>query len=448
MPLGLRFFLPFSIDAPPQTIGIALAIGGNLIISFSLALTKYAHNLNQMRKTPLPYTHLPLWWCGLAATVVGECGNFAAYGFAGASLIAPLGAVSVLANAFISALVLGEGLRLRDLTGCALCITGGSVVVLSTPETSHELDPPGFMVALQATPFVVYIVILLATVLAMLGMQDAYGHRHVAYFVLLCSLLGSVTVLACKGVATFLSLWLCCGAPSPFADPVMYLLVLVLTSTAVLQIRYLNMAMERFGNTETVPVYYVLFTLSTIVGSNVLYRDFENEDRATVALFAGGCVMTFGGVWLLTSRRQRARAISASDSRREPMLGGAPSAAERAIGDPASVEPLAHSSSSDQPLVERFLAPPARVIALADDEGLGYEPGVPLGLSLNSPGFALTGDVLRRTFSERLETFSERARACASGTAQSDDALEGGGARPASGGHHRTNSSPGRMQLP
>ena len=88
----------------PQIIGIALAISGNLIISFALALTKYAHNLNQEQNEPLPYTHLPLWWCGLAATVVGEAGNFAAYGFAGASLIAPLGAVSVLANAFISAL--------------------------------------------------------------------------------------------------------------------------------------------------------------------------------------------------------------------------------------------------------------------------------------------------------------------------------------------------------
>ena len=35
--------------------------------------------------------------------------------------------------------------------------------------------------------------------LAMLGFQDRYGHRHVAYFVLLCSLLGSVTVMSCKG---------------------------------------------------------------------------------------------------------------------------------------------------------------------------------------------------------------------------------------------------------
>ena len=43
------------------------------------------------------------------------------------------------------------------------------------------------------------------------------------------------------------------------------------------QVRFLNEAMERFGNQETVPVYYCLFTLSTVAGSNMLYRDFEGE---------------------------------------------------------------------------------------------------------------------------------------------------------------------------
>ena len=106
----------------------------------------------------------------------------------------------------------------------------------------------------------------------MLAFQREYGHVHVGYYVLLCSLLGSVTVMACKGVSTFLTLWICCGGAMPFGEPVLYLLALVLAATAVLQIRYLNTAMERFGNTETVPVYYVLFTVCTIIGSNVLYK--------------------------------------------------------------------------------------------------------------------------------------------------------------------------------
>lgn len=40
------------IEAPPQTIGIALAIGGNLVISFALALTKYAFPVPPLSQDP------------------------------------------------------------------------------------------------------------------------------------------------------------------------------------------------------------------------------------------------------------------------------------------------------------------------------------------------------------------------------------------------------------
>ena len=90
---------------------MSLAIAGNLLISVAFNITKHAHNLNAARAVPLPYVRVPLWWCGFATTLVGELGNFAAYGFAEASVIVPLGATTVLANAFIAALVLGEGLR-------------------------------------------------------------------------------------------------------------------------------------------------------------------------------------------------------------------------------------------------------------------------------------------------------------------------------------------------
>ena len=42
------------------------------------------------------YTRNPLWWLGLALMVLGEVGNFSAYGFAPASLVAPLGTTTVI----------------------------------------------------------------------------------------------------------------------------------------------------------------------------------------------------------------------------------------------------------------------------------------------------------------------------------------------------------------
>ena len=70
----------------------------------------------------------------------------------------------------------------------------------------------------------------------MLAFQREYGHVHVGYYVLLCSLLGSVTVMACKGVSTFVNLWIGGVGESPFGSPVFYLLLVVMGCTALLQV--------------------------------------------------------------------------------------------------------------------------------------------------------------------------------------------------------------------
>lgn len=56
---------------------------------------KYAH-VRQAQRGSKPYYTSLVWWCGVLLMGIGELGNFAAYGFAPASLIAPLGCVSVI----------------------------------------------------------------------------------------------------------------------------------------------------------------------------------------------------------------------------------------------------------------------------------------------------------------------------------------------------------------
>ena len=121
------------------------------------------------------------------------------------------------------------------------------MIVLSAPESAAAMSIDEFITNVQAPPFLLYIALLASAVTAMLANQERYGHRHVAYYVLLCSLLGSVTVMACKGVSTFVNLWASGEGEMPFGSPVFYALALVLGSTAVLQIRCLVEAMERFG---------------------------------------------------------------------------------------------------------------------------------------------------------------------------------------------------------
>ena len=63
--------------------------------------------------------------------------------------------------------------------------------------------------------------------------------------------------------------------------------------------------MQRFDSTQVIPVQFVLFTISVIIGSAVLYRDFQSADAARFGKFFGGCALTFLGVYLITSGRRR-----------------------------------------------------------------------------------------------------------------------------------------------
>jgi hypothetical protein len=90
-----------------------------------------------------------------------------------------------------------------------------------------------------------------------------------------------------------------------FTTPVTYALLVVLIGTAVMQVKYVNNALQRFDSTQVIPVQFVMFTLSVIIGSAILYRDFEKATTDNILKFVGGCLLTFFGVYLITSGRSR-----------------------------------------------------------------------------------------------------------------------------------------------
>ena len=60
--------------------------------------------------------------------------NFAAYTFAPAILVTPLGALSVLIGAVLASVFLQEELGKIGRVGCTLCLVGSIVIVLHAPE--------------------------------------------------------------------------------------------------------------------------------------------------------------------------------------------------------------------------------------------------------------------------------------------------------------------------
>lgn len=65
--------------------------------------------------------------------VAGEVANFAAYAFAPAILVTPLGALSVLIGAVLGSYFLKEELGTLGKLGCATCLIGSVIIVLHAP---------------------------------------------------------------------------------------------------------------------------------------------------------------------------------------------------------------------------------------------------------------------------------------------------------------------------
>jgi hypothetical protein len=54
-----------------------------------------------------------------------------------------------------------------------------------------------------------------------------------------------------------------------------------------------------------IPTQFVLFTISTIVGSAILYDDFKELGASKIMQFVFGCMLTFLGVYFITSNRDK-----------------------------------------------------------------------------------------------------------------------------------------------
>jgi len=276
-----------------------------------------------VKKVSSTYLKDPYWWLGQVLITIGEMGNFLAYGFAPASIVSPLGVVALISNCVIAPILFKEVFRQRDFWGVIIAIAGAVTVVLSAHQKETKLAPHDVWDAITTMEFEIYfglscvLIVLLMwasprygnrTVLIDLGLVGLFGmclpHRRVNASFLdnaatdsVC--IGGYTALSTKGVSSMLSSTLL----RAFTTPVTYALIFVLLSTAVMQVRYLNKALQHFDSTQVIPIQFVLFTLCVITGSAVLYRDFERTTAQQAAKFVGGCLLTFFGVFLITSGR-------------------------------------------------------------------------------------------------------------------------------------------------
>lgn len=297
--MTLTDFLGVSLQ--DLAIGCALAICGNLLISVSLNLQKYTHMKNEESEAPKHYTKNPLWWVGVSLMVIGEIGNFSAYGYAPASLVAPLGTTTVVANMFLAAIFLKEKIRAENLFGSALAVIGAILVVAFAPKKEKVLTGEMLNQYLTGTSFIVYICIELAILIALFVLLYGYKVKRVVIFLSISNIIASYTVISAKAVSSLIQLSV--AGDNQMQYFTVYIMMIVMFSTAILQVKFLNMAMQKFESTIVVPTNFVFFTISAIIAGIVFYKEFWGMTALDIFMFLFGCIMSFIGVYFIVAGR-------------------------------------------------------------------------------------------------------------------------------------------------
>ncbi|KAG8369616.1 hypothetical protein BUALT_Bualt14G0032700 [Buddleja alternifolia] len=286
--------------------GFILAISSSIFIGSSFIIKKMGlkkAGASGTRAGDGGYSYLkePWWWAGMIAMFVGEGANFAAYAYAPAILVTPLGALSIIFSAVLAHFILNECLHMFGVVGCILCLVGSVAIVLHAPlERNIESVKQVWHLATQ-TGFIIYTIVVVIVVIVLIFVYvPKYGQRYMVVYIGVCSLMGSLTVMAVKAVAIALKLSFSGSNQFKYFQTWFFTILVILF--CVMQLIYLNKALDTFNTAVVSPVYYVMFTTLTIVASMIMFKEEFNNASQIVTVLCG-FVTILCGTFLLHKTR-------------------------------------------------------------------------------------------------------------------------------------------------
>ncbi|KAI7823599.1 magnesium transporter NIPA-domain-containing protein [Gamsiella multidivaricata] len=319
-------------------VGMGLAVSSGIFIGSSFVLKKKG----LLRSSAVAgeghaYLKSTLWWTGMIMMIVGEICNFIAYSFAPALIVTPLGALSVVVCAVLSSMVLKEKLNLHGKIGCALCIVGAVVIVLHAPAQVAVTDIDQFKHFVIQPGFLVYMCLVIVSSLVIIWkVAPKYGKKHLLVYVSVCSLIGSLSVVATQGLGAAIVRNITTGTPQ-FNHWFIYVTMVFVACTLLTEINYLNKALNLFNTAIVTPVYYVFFTSATLVASVILFQGFSASASSIMTVVMGFFVICAGVVLLQTSKKA---ALSEAIKRSRSTLELQPEDdTERILEDEKDLEP-------------------------------------------------------------------------------------------------------------
>lgn len=294
--------------------GLILALSSSIFIGASFIVKKKGlkkAGASGVRAGSGGYSYLyePLWWAGMITMIVGEVANFAAYAFAPAILVTPLGALSIIISAVLAHIILREKLNIFGILGCVLCVVGSTTIVLHAPQ-EREIESVTEVWGLATEPaFLFYAAMVIASVIVLIiHFVPHYGQTHIMAYLGVCSLVGSLSVMSVKALGIALKLTF--SGMNQLLYPQTWAFTIVVISCVVTQMNYLNKALDTFNTAVVSPIYYAMFTSLTILASVIMFKDWDRQNPTQIMTEMCGFITILAGTFLLHKTKDMVEGVS------------------------------------------------------------------------------------------------------------------------------------------
>lgn len=309
-------------------IGIALSVTASFCSSVSLAVQRLSH----IRNESLPEEERRPSQCqilnilGVLLLFVGSLVDFAAFGFAPATIISCMGSLTLVLNMILAPIIVGESVSVKDFVVNVIVIIGTLISVWFGPHDTPAYDLDDLTGLLHESSFLMYqgifctwLVCLLLVWLdlrnnnnndseeeedskVLLSLDQLTRQRLLRFsYPALAGTIGGLTAAYAKAAVELIKTSIL-GGDNQFAYLGTYVIVTILIVCVVLQIRFLNAGLQRYEAMYVVPVYQVFWIISGILAGMFYFHEINELSQNEVKLFAFGAVISITGIVIHSKR--------------------------------------------------------------------------------------------------------------------------------------------------
>lgn len=400
-------------------IAVVIALAASTISNAGLNLQKKALSFRAANKAK--GLVVLVWTIGFVLMLAGALSDFAALGFGAQSIVAPLGAWTLVANVILAGWINGEKLTMRDVGSTALIVAGCAISV-ATANHQDEIYTAQQLFDLYASPrfgiymgTVVFVILCIYVAIRWMERVEAReGHSsprwqrlqklHRLGYPLMSGITGAQSVLFAKTVVELFTGQFVHHDGVLFARWESYPVILGMAATLTLQVYWMNRSLARYDALISVPVFQASWIVVGVVGGGVVYDEFGAFTPLSATLFPLGILGCTAGVILLSQRNV------ASEQERQ--------AKDRDAADAAAVEDAAAAVGEDVGAGDA--GEETRLLIPADGGPSGAGEGTPLLTSpaLQRSASGAAGFALRSSSSKAPLALAAEAFAVAGGAVE------------------------------